>query len=63
MILRALIVYMYFMCVKKYNIPRIGYIANYIGGVIDHFEKYLPQNCNQKDVWFEINRVPLKWYV
>jgi len=26
-----------------------------------NFEKFLPPNTNLEDIWFEINKIPLKW--
>ncbi len=28
-----------------------------------HYEKYLPPNCINEDIWFEINKIPLKWNI
>lgn len=28
-----------------------------------YYEKYLPPNSTNEDIWFEINKIPLKWNI
>lgn len=28
-----------------------------------HYEKYLPSKSTNEDIWFEINKIPLKWNI
>ncbi len=42
-------------------LPRMGYISNILPEVKKHFEKFLPPNTRNEDIWFELNKVPVKW--
>ena len=47
--------------IYQFSIPRNNYISNIIKDVKKYFEKYLPVNASSEDIWFETNKIPMKW--
>ena len=43
--------------------PRLNYLFSFLKELKEHFDEYAPPNAleNYEDMWFEYNKVPLKW--